>query len=386
MSASGADPGAGRADPPFDLASRDGARALLEAAVRTPSVSGDERAVARLLVAALAPYVDRAWVDAAGNARASAGTGPRSLLFLGHLDTVPGAIPVRVEDGVLHGRGSVDAKGAAVAAAVALARAPAAVRARWTLSWAGAVEEEVASSRGARYLLADHRRPDLLVVGEPSGADAVTLGYKGRLRVRLETRRPLAHTAREEPTAAEVLADAWQRLRAWAADVAAGEGASGAFDRLQVALLRLASDGDGLEERATAEVSFRLPPAWSPERARAALAGLDLGDGVHLVADEGEPPVRGARDGELARAFRVAIRAAGMRPGAKVKTGTSDWNVVAPAWTDVDALAYGPGDAALDHTPQERLPLVEFDRAVAVLEGVLRGLTVEAVAQTPDRS
>ena len=370
----------------FDLATRDGARALLEAVVRTPSVSGDEAAVARVLVSALAPYVDRAWVDEAGNARAEAGSGARALLFLGHLDTVPGVVPVRIEGDVLHGRGSVDAKGSAVAAAVALARAPATVRSAWTLRWAGAVEEEVASSRGARHLLATMPGPDLLVVGEPSGADAVTLGYKGRLRVRLEARRALVHTARDEATAAEVLVEAWTRVRSWTDATNAATPDAGPFGRLQVALLGLASDGDGLVERATAELGFRLPLAWPPDRLRSALADLALGDGVALRADAGEVPVRGDRDGVLARAFRVAIRAAGLRPGIKVKTGTSDWNVVAPAW-NVDAVAYGPGDAALDHTPNEHLPLVEFDRAVEVLESVLvRLANVEPNGQTPDRS
>ena len=372
--------------PRFDLATRDGARALLEAVVRTPSVSGEEGAVARLMVAALGPYVDRAWVDEAGNARAVAGTGARSLLFLGHLDTVPGVVPVRVEDEVLYGRGSVDAKGSAVAAAVALARAPASVRAAWTLAWAGAVEEEVASSRGARHLLATAPCPDLLIVGEPSGADAVTLGYKGRLRVRLEARRALAHSARDEATAAEVLVEGWTRIRAWteAANAAAPE--TGPFGRLQVALLALASDGDGLVERATAEIGFRLPLAWPPDRLRDELTALALGEGVSVRTDAGEVPVRGDRDGTLARAFRVAIRSAGLRPGTKVKTGTSDWNVVAPAW-NVDAVAYGPGDAALDHTPNEHLPLIEFDRAVQVLEAVLARLAgAVSVGQTPARS
>jgi LysW-gamma-L-lysine carboxypeptidase len=161
---------------------------------------------------------------------------------------------------------------------------------------------------------------------------------------------------------------------------------TGPFGRLQVALLGLASTSDGLVERATAEVGLRLPLAWPPDRVRSALAELDLGDGVALQTDAGEVPVRGDRDGELARAFRVAIRAAGGRPGTKVKTGTSDWNVVAPAWP-VDALAYGPGDAALDHTPNEHLPLIEFDRAVEVLEAVLLRLAAaDAIGQTPDRS
>jgi LysW-gamma-L-lysine carboxypeptidase len=94
---------------------------------------------------------------------------------------------------------------------------------------------------------------------------------------------------------------------------------------------------------------------------------------VRLEVDDGEVAVRGPRDGVLARAFRVAIRAEGGAPSVKVKTGTSDWNVLAPVW-DVEALAYGPGDANLDHTPEERLPLEDFDRAVAVLTTVLERL------------
>jgi LysW-gamma-L-lysine carboxypeptidase len=356
--------------PAFDLTTGAGAHALLEAAVATPSPSGEEAAVVRLLLDAIAPYVDRTWVDAAGNARAVAGRGPRSLLLLGHLDTVPGWVPVRVEDGVLYGRGSVDAKGSAVAAAVALARSDRGARERWTLHWVGAVEEEVASSRGARHLLTDLAPPERIVIGEPSGAAAITLGYKGRLRLQLHVRRPLAHSARADATAPEVLVAAWSRLRAWVEAMNAAAGAAGAFDRLQVSLLQMASAADGLEEWADAEAAFRLPPAWPPERLRAALAALDLGPGVDARADAGEVAVRGARDGALARAFRVAIRASGARPATKVKTGTSDWNVVAPVW-DADVVAYGPGDASLDHTPNEHLPLDEFDRAVAVLAAVI---------------
>jgi LysW-gamma-L-lysine carboxypeptidase len=41
-------------------------------------------------------------------------------------------------------------------------------------------------------------------------------------------------------------------------------------------------------------------------------------------------------------------------------------NLYAEAW-DCPTASYGPGDSSLDHTPDERLSLAEFDRAVAVL-------------------
>ncbi len=356
-----------RAAPPFDLRSADGARDLLEALVRLPSPSGSEGAVATTLVAALAPYVDAAFVDEVGNAVAVAGTAGRRVTLLGHLDTVPGAPPVRREGDVLHGRGTVDAKGSAVALAVALARTPPSVRGALEIRFVGAVEEEVPSSRGASHALLAYPRPDLLIVGEPSGWDAFTLGYKGALRLRLVAERPGAHGAREEETAAEALVEAWTRLRRWVGSAAP---ADAAFDRLQVALLAVASEHDGLRERAEATVGFRLPVDWPPERLVEALGRLDLGATIAWTVHGRERAVRGRRDGELARAFRTAIRAAGGAARSKVKTGTSDWNVVAPFWP-CDAVAYGPGDASLDHAPDERLPLADLDRAVKVVERVL---------------
>jgi [amino group carrier protein]-lysine/ornithine hydrolase len=141
---------------------------------------------------------------------------------------------------------------------------------------------------------------------------------------------------------------------------------------LQVSLLAFESHHDGLRDRAEATVGWRLPPAWPPERVLAALASLDLGS-VAWSASGGEVAVRGRRDGELARAFRAAIRQAGAAPGSKLKTGTSDWNVVAAVW-GAETVAYGPGDAALDHAPDERIALADVDRAVDVLGRVLVSL------------
>ena len=73
------------------------------------------------------------------------------------------------------------------------------------------------------------------------------------------------------------------------------------------------------------------------------------------------------------RSFLAAIRAQNdpdAKPSFVVKTGTSDMNVVAPAWR-CPILAYGPGDSRLDHTPDEHVALEEYWRAVLVLERAL---------------
>jgi LysW-gamma-L-lysine carboxypeptidase len=46
-------------------------------------------------------------------------------------------------------------------------------------------------------------------------------------------------------------------------------------------------------------------------------------------------------------------------------------NVVGPLWR-CPILAYGPGDSALDHTPQEHILLDEYWKAVQVVAAVVR--------------
>jgi LysW-gamma-L-lysine carboxypeptidase len=76
----------------------------------------------------------------------------------------------------------------------------------------------------------------------------------------------------------------------------------------------------------------------------------------------------------LVKAFLKAIREHGGDPKFKVKTGTSDMNVLAPHWC-CPVVAYGPGDSALDHTPHEHISLQEYRRAINVLTRVLHLLS-----------
>ena len=76
----------------------------------------------------------------------------------------------------------------------------------------------------------------------------------------------------------------------------------------------------------------------------------------------------------LVRALLGGIRAPGGKPAFVYKTGTADLNIVAPAW-QCPAAVYGPGDSALDHTPNEHIVLEEFHKAVAALTAALKTLT-----------
>lgn len=345
------------------------ARDLIVGAVAIPSLSGEETAVATFLRDWMSAHDFEAQIDEAGNAVGVRGTGPLTVALLGHMDTVPGDIPVRVDEaGVLHGRGSVDAKGSLCTFIAAVAALPPETLTAARFICIGATEEEAPSSKGARFAMRQYQ-PDFVLIGEPSGWAGLTLGYKGRLVAKVRVEKDNFHTAGEGTSAPDDLTLGWQRVREWAA----GFGGAGIFDQVQVTLQDIGSSGDGLKQLAWATIGLRLPPALVPyqaeEAVRAAFEGLD----ADLTFAGHETAVRHPKDNALTRALRVAIREQGGTPTFKVKTGTSDMNVVAELWP-VPTLAYGPGDSALDHTPEERLDLAEYDRAVAVLTSALTRL------------
>ncbi len=347
---------------------REEREALLRGAVERFSPSGQEREVAEYLAAWMGTRGFAAQLDTAGNAMGTRGTGPRTVVLLGHIDTVPGELPVKLEGGALFGRGSVDAKGSFCTFAAAVAELPPETLARATFVCVGATEEEAPSSKGARFALTQYQ-PDFVLIGEPSGAHALTLGYKGRLIAHATAEKDNFHSAGEGTSAADDLAEFCFRARNWAA----GLPAKGTFDAVQLTIQKLSSDGDGLTQRAGATLGLRLPPALAPEQAEKRLRALSADLPLTLDFAGHEVAVRHPKDSPLARALRLAIREHGGEPVVKVKTGTSDMNVVAPFWP-VPTAAYGPGDSRLDHTPGEHLPLAEYHAAIDILKSVLARL------------
>ena len=100
-----------------------------------------------------------------------------------------------------------------------------------------------------------------------------------------------------------------------------------------------------------------------------------IGPGIEIeTLPAAVPAFRAQKNTALVRAALAAIRAEGGTPRFVVKTGTSDMNMVAPAW-GCQTIAYGPGDSSLDHTPEEHISLAEFQCSIVVLRGILERLS-----------
>ncbi|MCB0115967.1 MAG: M20/M25/M40 family metallo-hydrolase [Caldilineaceae bacterium] len=391
-----------------------GAIDLLHGLVEIPSFSRQEAAASTWLTQRMDTLgYDRAYVDGAGNAVGEIGPAhaAKTIVLLGHIDTVPGNIPVRIEDTdngpVLYGRGSVDAKGPLATFTAAVAR----IGTEWAHNHdirfvvVGAVEEEAATSKGARFIAArfngkDEPLPEACIIGEPSSWSRVTLGYKGRLLVEIEARQPMAHTAGPERGVATLAVDFWNHLAAYADSF--NDGRERAFDQLLPSLrdLRTWTD-DAMHDHVYARAGVRLPVDFDADAFARNLANWAATAAAHVGAPREipailpaqpvtlrfagplneiqltllghEPAWRSDRNNALVRAFLAALRGHGQRPAFVVKTGTSDMNVVGPVW-GCPILAYGPGDSSLDHTPHEHVQIAEYWNAVLVLEAALREL------------
>jgi [amino group carrier protein]-lysine/ornithine hydrolase len=339
---------------------------LLRGLVAIPSTSQREMAAVDYLCDWMTRLGFTAAPDEVGNAVGRIGSGRRTIVLLGHIDTVAGDIPVRIEDGVLHGRGAVDAKGPL--ATFVCAAAAAAERADATLIVVGAVGEEHIGSVGANQV-ATWPAPDYCIIGEPSGWDAVCLGYRGTLSTVYRLRQGSRHFAGPGESVAERAVGFWNALNAETAR--RNEGAAGNFTSIGATLRAMGTTSDGLADEAWMSIGVRLPP------------GLDL-DGLirtmHELAGDAAITIEGRQEGyrtdkrsPVVPPFLRSIRGEGGTPRFTLKLGTSDMTVVGPVW-GCPIVAYGPGDASLDHTPEERIVLSEYLAAVRVLTEVLVGL------------
>ena len=331
---------------------------LLSNLVAIPSLSGrEEHACAFLADALPAAGWERVEIDGAGSVVASRGSGSCELILMGHIDTVPGG-PAHMLDGdILRGRGSVDAKGPLCAFAVAGGRAP--IAPDWKLTLIAATGEE-ADSRGALHRIPKHS-PAACIIGEPSGADGVTIGYRGSLRIALSAEDGGAHRSGDAgPITAVVRA---------AADIlsfveSADSPELPVIQRPSGAVVSMHGEENG-RRLGRSDLDIRLPEGSDPQQWIERIVELAGRRGVHARTLAVTPAHVADKNNPAARALRLAVRKNGLSPRLLAKGGTADFNLAA-AW-NCPMAAYGPGDSKLDHTSEEHITLSEYLTSLDIL-------------------
>ena len=241
---------------------------------RSPRCRGRKSSPQRGSSARCAPpaSIARSWMTPATRSASWAmPIAPRTIVLLGHIDTVPGNIPVRIENDLLYGRGSVDAKGPLATFVAGAARfGSAAAKAANSGSSSSAPSKKkrppakaLASSRPASTARREPI-PDACIIGEPSHWNRVTLGYKGRLLLDLTADQPMAHTAGPDASVASVVVDLWNWVTAHAARVNAGK--DKVFDQLSPSLRRFITATNGeMHDTVDAQFAWRLPVGFDAE-------------------------------------------------------------------------------------------------------------------------
>ncbi|WP_432546845.1 succinyl-diaminopimelate desuccinylase [Kineococcus sp. SYSU DK004] len=367
---------------PADLAA--GAPDVVELTRRlcdVPSVSGDERALADAVEAALRSFGGPGGVlevvrdGDAVVARTALGRAERVLLA-GHLDTVPLTdppnLPVRREehpaDGdVLVGRGTCDMKGG-VAVQLALAREAAAAPDALThdLTFVFYDHEEVEADRNGLGRLA-RTAPDLLaadfaVLLEPTSA-VVEGGCNGTLRAEVTTTGVAAHSARSwrGVNAIHAAADVLARLARYEPRTVDVDGLA-YREGLNAVAVTGGIAGNVVPDRCTVTVNYRFAPAWSAAEAEQHVREVFAGHDVRITdAAEGARP---GLDLPAAAAF-VARTGESARP----KYGWTD--VARFSALGVPAVNFGPGDPSTAHADDERCPVQDLHRCLAALRSWL---------------
>ncbi|WP_158885300.1 succinyl-diaminopimelate desuccinylase [Amycolatopsis anabasis] len=341
---------------------------ITAALVDIESVSGEERAIADAVQAALTAQAGHLEVVRNGDAvlaRTHLGR-PSRVVFAGHLDTVPvnRNLPLRREGDRLHGLGTVDMKGGD---AVFLHLAATVTEPRHDLTFVFYDCEEVEAVRNGlgriERELPDWLRGDLAVVGEPSNA-VIEAGCQGTMRVELPLAGQRAHTARAwmGVNAIHALAEPLRRLAEYRPRVVDIDGLT-YREGLQAVRIAGGVAGNVVPDEAVLAVNHRFAPDRTPAQAEAHLR--EVFDGYELSVVDSSP---GALPGLSAPAAAELVAAAGGEAAAKL------------GWTDVarfaalgmPAVNFGPGDPTLAHTQQENVATAEITQVTKILKAFLR--------------
>lgn len=367
---------------------------FLRTLVRTPSLPGQEGAVAALLMQEMQRLgFDSVTMDRAGNVIGSIGVNEGPLLmFNAHMDTVAVSQAVawqtdpfgaEVRDGVLYGLGSCDMKAGLAAALYAIAglkRLGLPLRGRVMLAAVGL--EEPAEGTGTRVLFEeDGLRPDWVVIAEPSALQVVR-AQRGHVELLLEILGRSAHASSPDLgvnaiyAAARVIFGLELLAGQLATDAVLGRGIlavtdirseavsrNAVPDRCRLIIDRRLVAGES-ERLAIMEVERVLTREGVEARVQVIEDQVRTHTGVVLTARRSSPPWVFDERHPLVQAMLQAARDVGLRSSCSAWAFATE-GAYSAGIAEVPTVGFGPGDPALAHTPDEHVALEDVYAAAA---------------------
>jgi len=345
---------------------------LLTKMLEIYSPSGNEEEISNFLAKEMKNLGFHVRKDEVGNVVGEIGQGKPVILLCGHMDTVEGYIPVRVENNELYGRGAVDAKASFAAMIVA---ASTVVRESFPgkILVVGVVDEE-GSGRGIKHLVKNGIQPDYAIFGEPSGLGKIVFGYKGSMNIKITCETPSGHSAAPWffDNAIEKAMEIWRQIQKLHLPE---EKLKSRFYSITSCLTKIngGNSSSMVPSKCDIYVQLRIPPKFTPEQIFSEVKrkikryqATDPKVSVKVKMEDATDPFEADRRSVLVRALDWAIRKTTLNYASfSRKTGTGDMNVLGNA-LKIPVVTYGPGDSRLDHTPNEHIDLQEYLASIQV--------------------
>lgn len=317
-----------------------------------------------------------AHIDSVGNVIAIKGSGDPRILLCGHMDTVPGETPVMVKDGLIYGRGSSDAKAALIAMLLAASEFP---KQRGTVIFAAVVDEE-GNATGIKQLVKSKFPLNYAIFGEPSGIRNITIGYKGRLEIRLTCDVGDSTHASAPWLAKNSIEEVYNFWSAIKSKVCGSEGGiKGRTDSISCSLTEITggSSHNVTPQKCRITLDIRIPTTTTCDNILEQLGRIienvaaDRKIKARYRIEDKTEPFEANHTSPLVRALSLSVLdVCKTHPVLVRKTGTGDMNILGAAF-NVPVVTYGPGAPHSSHTPHEHVEISEYVACIDVFSRAL---------------
>ncbi|MEM4461409.1 MAG: M20/M25/M40 family metallo-hydrolase [Candidatus Bathyarchaeia archaeon] len=346
---------------------------LLSRMISIYSPTGYESELANFIHSVLTSYGVNAKIDSIGNVVSTIGCGDPRILLCGHMDTIPGYIPIRTRGTRIYGRGAVDAKGPLASMISSFI-----IASRYSFSGTiilACVVDEEGESKGISRIIDDGIYADYAIFGEPSGSSSITIGYKGSMHVKLTAKSVGGHASApwlyDNPL--ELIFEAYKSIKERI------EGLSISDDRfyrysVSLTMVKGGVAANVIPSDSEAYLDVRLPPGATPQSILEIVKQEALNTAskyrrsrLKVEVSDSTPPYEGEADSTLVEAFRKAVKSElGVEPRLIKKSGTSDMNIYANR-TGAISVAYGPGNPRLSHRNIEWIEVEDYIHSIRIL-------------------
>jgi len=314
-------------------------------------------------------------IDSVGNVIATKGNGTPRILLCGHMDTVPGQIPVRIDSGFLFGRGASDAKAPLISMLLACSE----FKQRGTIIFAGVVDEE-GNATGIKELVKNNLSIDYAIFGEPSGINRITISYKGRIALKLTCDvLDSAHASAPwlSKNSIEEVFEVWKLL---GAEISAKyDKTDNKSNSVSLSLTEISggSSHNVTPQKCKVTIDIRVP---NGVKCLEILNHLDTS--IRNISEMRKVKItyriedmteafEADHSSPLVRALSLSILdVCKVRSVLLRKTGTGDMNVLGNS-LNIPVVTYGPGEPHVSHSKDERVEIQSYLTSIEIYNRAL---------------